>query len=144
MEQTEKRQKTIKTIIGLIVGAAVFITVQLVFFQKQSFDKAMLEAADEINKSCPMMVDKETRLDNAAALPDNVFQYNYTLINANKSDIDIEDFTIYMEPIIVNNVKTNPDLKIYRENKVTMSYYYKDKNSLFLTKIVVTPDKYSN
>jgi len=144
MEQTEKRQKTIKTIIGLIVGAAVFITVQLVFFQKQSFDKAMLEAADEINKSCPMMVDKETRLDNAAALPDNVFQYNYTLINANKSDIDIEDFTNYMEPIIVNNVKTNPDLKIYRENKVTMSYYYKDKNSLFLTKIVVTPDKYSN
>jgi hypothetical protein len=39
-----------------------------------------MAAANELNKSCLMMVDQDTRLDNAVALPENVFQYNYTLI----------------------------------------------------------------
>jgi len=65
------------------------------------------------------------------------------LINLNKSTLDIENFRSYMKPIIVNSVSSNPDLKIYRDNNVTMSYYYKDKNGEFLTKIEVTPELYS-
>jgi len=75
------------------------------------FDKAMAEAASELNEICPMMVDKETRLDNAVVLPGYIFQYNYTLVNLKKSDLDIEGFTNYLRPTIVNNVRTNPDLK---------------------------------
>ena len=41
----------------------------------------MMAAASEINKTCPIMVDQYTQLDNALALPDNSFQYNYTLID---------------------------------------------------------------
>ncbi len=37
-----------------------------------------MEIASEINKSCPMMIDKETQFDNALAMPGKVFQYNYT------------------------------------------------------------------
>ena len=108
-----------------------------------SFAKVMSQSANELNKSCPMMVDKDTRLDNAIAIEDKTFQYNYTLINLNKSTLDIENFRSYMKPIIVNSVSSNPDLKIYRDNNVTMSYYYKDKNGEFLTKIEVTPELYS-
>jgi len=43
----------------------------------------------------------------------------------------------------INNVKTNPDLKIYRDNKVTMAYNYKDKNGIFVLKISVTPGLYA-
>lgn len=39
-------------------------------------------------------------------------------------------------------VKTNPGLKNFRENKVTMSYYYKDKNGKFLIKLKFNPDSY--
>ena len=108
-----------------------------------SFAKVMSQSSNELNKSCPMMVDKDTRLDNAIAIEDKTFQYNYTLINLNKSTLDIENFRSYMKPIIVNSVSSNPDLKIYRDNNVTMSYYYKDKNGEFLTKIEVTPELYS-
>ena len=88
------------------------------------------------------MVDQETRLDNAVALPDNAFQYNYTLVNFNKDELDLEEFTASMEPQLTNNVKTNPDLKIFRDNHVTMKYYYKDKNGEFVAQFEVSYEDY--
>lgn len=88
------------------------------------------------------MVDQDTRLDNTVALPDNAFQYNYTLVNLTKQDIDIKDFENYMVPQITNNVKTNPDLQVFRDNKVTMKYSYKDKNGEYITQISVSPNEY--
>ncbi|GBL36100.1 hypothetical protein EMGBS15_16950 [Filimonas sp.] len=44
-------------------------------------DAELVAAAKELNKSCPMMIDKETRLESAEALPNNEFKYNYTLLN---------------------------------------------------------------
>lgn len=37
-----------------------------------SFAKVMSQSANELNKSCPMMVDKDTRLDNAIAIDDKI------------------------------------------------------------------------
>jgi hypothetical protein len=96
------------------------------FFKQPSFNKEMMQVASELNKTCPIMVDDQTRLDNAVALPGNSFQYNYTLINLTKSEVNIDTIKKYLEPSIINNVRTNPGLKIYRDNKVTMIYYYKD------------------
>ncbi len=88
------------------------------------------------------MVDKETRLDNAIALPNNIFQYNYTLINIDKSQIDEATVKNAMTPGLINNVKTNPELRLYREHKTTLAYNYRDKNGSFILKISVTPDLY--
>lgn len=88
------------------------------------------------------MVDQNTRLDNVAAFPNNIFQYNYTLVNLEKSEVNIDTVKKYLEPNIINNVKTNPDLKPYRDNKVTMAYNYRDKNGVFVLKIEVTPEMY--
>jgi len=107
-----------------------------------SFDKAMMKAASELNESCPIMIDQDTRLDNAVVLPDNIFQFNYTLVNQTKSDIDIEQFTSRMTPKVTNSVKTNPNLEAYRDNSVTMSYYYKDQDGEFIVKISVTQEDY--
>lgn len=146
MEQTgnkSKRKKTIGTIVGMVAFGLSYFAVQQIFFKPVSFDKAMMEAASELNKTCPIMVDQYTRLDNAVALPDNIFQYNYTLVNLDKSEVNLDTVKKYVEPGLINNVKTNPGLKIYRDNKVTMAYYYKDKNSEFVLKISVTPDMYT-
>ena len=108
-----------------------------------------MKTASEINASCPIMVDQDTRLDNTIALPGNTFQYNYTLMHfapINNSDIDLEleleKFRKVFENQILINVKTNPDLKFFRDNEVTMNYYYKDKKGNFITKIIITPDQY--
>lgn len=102
----------------------------------------MMQAASELNKTCPVMVDQYTRLDNAVALPDNSVQYNYTLVSTTKSEVNMDTVMKYIKPSIINNVRTNPDLKLYRENNTTMVYSYKDMNGEFVYKLSVTPDMY--
>jgi hypothetical protein len=144
-QQTEKKgntQKIIGVVAGIVFFAIAYYGVQQFF--KPGFDKTLMEVASELNKTCPIMVDQDTRLDNAVALPGKIFQYNYTLVNYEKSQINIDTVRKYVQPNIVNTVRTNPDMKHFRDNKVTMDYHYKDKNGVFVLKISVTPDQYAD
>lgn len=132
--------------IGMIVGLAAFFiayfAVQQVFFKPATFDKQMMQISSELNKSCPIRVDAETQLDNAVALPDNTFQYNYTLVGMERATVDIPELENYLQPLILNTIKTNPDLRIFRENDVTMVYNYKDKKGEHLFKLTFKPENY--
>ena len=90
------------------------------------------------------MIDKETRLDNALAIKGNIFQYNYTLLNILKDSMDIELYKASVEPSIINNVITNPDLETFRKNKITLIYNFKDEQNNHITRIIVDPKKYKN
>lgn len=136
-----------KKVLGMLVGAAAFLiayfAVQQVFFKPPTFDKQMMQIASELNKSCPMMVDAATQLDNAIALPENTFQYNYTLVSMEIETVDISELKNYLEPIILNTIKTNPDLKIFRDNEVIMAYNYKDRSGKHLFKLSFKPGNYN-
>lgn len=136
-----------KAIIGGLIGIAVFsVTSYLLkdhFLEKSTFDNELMKVASELNKTCPIMVDAETRLDNAVALPPNKFQYNYTLVNMAVADIDTIQFHQNLDQVIINNVRTNPQLKVFRDRKVTMSYFYKDKDGNYLMRLDVTPELYN-
>jgi len=134
--------KNLKIVIILIIFGLLYVSAKQLFFNEPAFKKVMLEAAQELNQSCPMMVDEETRLDNSIVKGNDTFQYNYTLVNMEHSSVNIIEMENYLEPMIVNMVKTNPDLEIYRENKITMAYDYKDRNGQFLFRILVTPNEY--
>jgi hypothetical protein len=138
----EKKKINVKGLIGVVFGILTFYAVQHFFFKPPGFDKVMMQVASEINKTCPVMIDAETRLDNTIALPENIFVYNYTLINAEKATMDTLTIKNLMEPNIVNFVRTNPDMKITRDYKSTIKYLYKDKNGEYLFAVSVTPDQY--
>src|SRR5438105_1646421 len=141
----EKSKKlSVSQLVGIVVGVGTMFAVQHLFFKTPTYDKAMVEVASEINKTCPLMIDKETRLDNVLSLPGNIFEYNYTLISTGKAFVDTIALKSLMEPKIVNFVKTNPAMKIQRENKTTVNYYYKDKDGNYLFTVSITPDKYDN
>jgi len=144
-----KKIKGLKYWIGFAVAFAIFYAIGQIggeklagLFRKPAFDKALMETASEINKSCPIMIDNATRLDNAIALPNDVFQYNYTLVSMIKDSINIDELKSYLEPTITNFVKTNPDMQTMRDNKVTVNYYYKDKAGVYLFTISVKPEQY--
>ena len=137
-----KSKLSSKTIIGIVFGFATMFAVQHYFFPTSTYDKTMMAISSELNKSCPIMIDYETRLDNTIALPDNIFQYYYTLINTEKEKVDTTSMKNFLEPTITNFVKTNPEMKVQRDYKTTMVYYYKDKSGQYLFSISVTPDKY--
>lgn len=145
-QQVKKTNEKSKKIVGIVAGVIAFgltyYGVQQLFLKPPSIDKVMMQAASELNKTCPIMIDPYTRLDNAIAMPDNSFQYNYTMVNVGKSEVNIDTIKKSNEPRIINNVKTDPNLKIYRDNKTTMIYNYLDKNGVFVFKISVTADMY--
>jgi hypothetical protein len=141
-EKADKRNKITGIIVGAIFFALSYYAVQQLFFKTPTFDKAMMEMASELNKTCPIMVDAETRLDNAVSLPKKVFQYNNTLVNVEKETANTEEMQKFLEPNIVNLVKTNPQMKPMRDLKTTINYYYKDKDGTFLFLISLTPDNY--
>jgi len=141
-EKKSNRKKILGTVIGMIFFGLSYFATQQIFFKTPSYDKVMMGVASEINKTCPIMVDAETRLDNAVALPGNIFQYNYTLINIDRINVDVTGMKNFLEPTITNMVKTNPQMKFQRDHKTTLNYYYKDKNGMYLITISVTPEKY--
>ena len=142
-EKVIKKKSNIAAVIGSVVGFfAMYFLVQSFFNNDNSVDKEMKTVADEINKMCPVQVDEETVLENTMAAPGKIFQYNYKLINLEKSEIQIDTFRKYVYPGILENIKTNPSMEPQRKMEVTLRYYYKDKNGAFVDEYVVKPNDY--
>lgn len=138
----KNNKKTIRTIIGAIIGfAAVFMAMQFVF-KKPSLSLRLLESATQINKQTPMKVDEFTQLDSAAVSPPDTFIYYYSLTDLTKNEIILDTINKYVRPEIINNAKTNPEMQELRELKVTLAYRYYDKEGAFVWALDVTPDLY--
>ena len=142
-QKNSPKKKLLVALVFVVSFAVAFIVVQQLVQRVFTFDEVLMKTASELNEACPLMVDAETRLDNAAAMPNNTFQYNYSLMTLVKDSMDISSFEAYLIPQITNNIKTNPDMELFRVNQVTMNYKYVDKNGVFVTKISVGPEQYN-
>ena len=110
-----------------------------------NYDKFLSDIVNECNKKCPILLDKETQWDNVIYLSSTyVFQYNYSLINMEKTGIDTSALIAYLTPRLINNARTNPDMKPFLESKVNLAYVYKDKNGEYLFKVFITTQQYEN
>jgi len=99
MEQSEKGTSGKGLLRTIIIVVVVVLAGALMkqFFKSPSFEQVMLQAANEMNKSCPTMIDSETRLDSATVILPKIFQYNYTLINYEKEELDILELENMLE-----------------------------------------------
>ncbi|WP_280766213.1 hypothetical protein [Parabacteroides sp. PFB2-10] len=103
---------------------------------------ALVETAKEVNKTCPFMIDQETRLDNLIVLPNNILQYNYTLLTINEETTDLEELKNNLQKNLTNHIRTNPDMQFYRDHEVSFNYYYRDAAMNHLFTISITPKMY--
>ena len=91
------------------------------------------------------MVDSETRFESVLVKPGKVYQYNYTLINIEKRNFDVADFSIKQKKTILNGIKsmsTKSGFKFFVENGVTLSFIYDDKNGDNILNISIPPSEY--
>lgn len=142
----DKKESKTGTIVGIVVGAIFFA---LSFYAAQQLFKPDLEAelkeiAMELNKQTPMQIDPYVRLDSAASKGKTNFTYYYTLIDMDKTEVNLDTVNKYIRPEIIENVKNSPELKVYRDNSITMDYKYYDRNREFVTEVSVTPELYKN
>jgi hypothetical protein len=130
-------------IVGTVLLTVILFVAAYLLFSRPSFpDKAVLKFSREMNKHCPSMIDVETRLDKVNALADNSLRFNYTLIYRDKDSLAVGNLKAYMEPVILNKIKTSPTLSKYLDKNLTWIYTYNDKNGDFMFKIVYTPDQF--
>ena len=92
----------------------------------------LFAVAKEINKKCPIPTDENTRLDSATAFNEYMITYHYTVHTVNNKDVDITKFKTNMQTTMNEKYKTDPQLAVYRDNKIAIAYDYKDKNGGFL------------
>ena len=136
-----KRPLNVKAMIGFVVAFIVMFYVSQSLFSP-SIDSKLKSIADEMNKSCPMNVDQYTILRNVVALPDKTLQYNYTLVEMTKAEVKLDTVKKYFFPQLLQNVKTDPTMKLLRDNEVTLNYSYYDKMGDFVTTYVIKPEMY--
>ena len=145
-KNTDRRKKIASTIAGAISFIIFFAlgswVAHQLFFKQPDFDETLIKVVSEMNKTTPVMLDEFTRFDSANALPGKTIQYNYTLVNDVQSEINYDNVKNLIEPYILENVRTKPELKIYRNHQTTFIYYYRDKDGIFVHKFTVTPDMY--
>lgn len=144
MEQNKPTKKG--KMMGMIVGAIAFA---ISFYVVQQFFKSDLEldlkkVATEFNKKGPQQIDQFTRLDSVSSIGKTNFVYYYTLIDMEKSEVNLDTVNKYVRPSIIENIKNSPELKIYRDNNITMDYKYYDRNGAFVLDIAVTPELYKS
>lgn len=137
----DKRKKVIVAL-GVFAGIALFAIVYHFFTTKPTTDRVLQLTALTVNKKCPMMVDGETRLDSVQAIGNKTLQYHYTLVNYSVEELDREKLRTTMQVHILNEIKTKPEMKVFREKGVQLVYFYKDKVADSVLLLVYKPEDY--
>ena len=95
--------------------------------------------ADQINKQGNKMIDEVTRLEGVEALPNRTVLYNYSLTTKTSSQIPPDALNRIVRPNVVKAYSTHPDMKMLRDNGVTLTYRYRDKAGQLIGDISVGP-----
>ena len=128
----QKKKISIAQVIVFVISFVLaYFAAQYFFSKNDSTPNAMLlETTAEMNRSMPKMMDSETRLD-STSVENSTLNYHYTLINIDKENtvLDFEDVKSEMIKKAQDNLDTNPVMKDYRENNISLQYIFKDKKN---------------
>lgn len=108
----------------------------------QALHKILEEMANDLSASTPVMLDPYTRFDGASVTKDNVFQYNYTILNTPDAEKMVNDMMATMETQMKEQFKTDPTLRIFTKNNVVIEYIYKNSDGNEIKTITITPNNY--
>jgi len=128
-------------VIIIIISGALLKTV----FDKTtySFPEMLNQFVIDMNTELPEYVDEETRLDSVTLVSEDNLSFNYSLVNYLKKNVDAKKFQELLRPGILDVITNNKELRELRDNNVTFTYSYVDKNNIFLFNVIITPDDYN-
>jgi hypothetical protein len=129
MEKDSKKKIVIQVIIFVISFAVSFFVASYFLSSNPKTPNAMLlENSREANRDLPKMLDAETRLD-SITVENATLKYHHTLISTLKdsSELDFELIEAGMMKIAQENLDTNPVMKEFRDNDVSLEHIFRDK-----------------
>ena len=133
-----------RIIFGIIIFAFITAVLKMAFHEPASnLNDDMIKAANEINSHAPIIIDSTTRFDYVNALSGNVFQYNYTLLTQDRSQIDTNLLKHSGKESMIQQMTQNPKTaKNFKDNNIEIQARYTDKNGEHVAAISIYPNEY--
>lgn len=138
---TQKKRK-IYLFLALVVLLTSALVVKKFYLRDSPYQKQLQLLSEEINKTCPTLVDPQTRLDNTEISGPNAFQYNFTLLNLEKGNFDEADLKKFLSGQILESITNSEGMRIFKEQGTKLSYQYRDKNNEELFVLSFDEDDY--
>jgi len=135
---------TMVSIVAAVFGGIIakdMVGEKPIFGNQSSVGNLLQNAASELNAKLPMKVDDETYLISARS-SQQVFIYTYSVPKISKDDINIPHFETKMRSILLNEYKSNPSMKSFRDHNVKLVYRYNDKDGLQFAEIFISTDDF--
>ena len=136
-----KKKLLIRKIVQIII-VVIFISIAQHYFIKDKSSEIITSLVTKYNTACPIMISNDIRMESVNSLPNNIVQYDFTLVHIQKESIDVKALKTEVEKEIMAISKTNPSLELFRDNNSTVIYNYKDRNRKKLFNITLTPEMY--
>jgi hypothetical protein len=134
-----------QVILWIVVGVAVGLLAWWLMagYFKTSADPRSIEhlsrEAAQLNRSLPVLIDKETELTATEAAP-GMFIYKYRLVNVSAEKADHVKFSAAAKPQLVQNSCNRPETRNdFLSKGITMRFSYLDKDKQHIATIDVTP-----
>ena len=140
-----QRSSIVKAILGIAIGVLIGYLVWRVFpeyftAQEDPRSRAHLsKIAAELNRSVPVMIDKETELMPTEGL-EGMLIYNYRLVSYSAAQIDSKRFAAGAKQRVVQGACSTPETRDdFLKKGVTLRYSYYDKDKKPIATIDVKP-----
>ncbi len=122
-----------RIIIGIAILFLLSAVLKMIFNEKKPLlSDELIELANNINEHAPVVIDSTTRFDNMVALSDYKLQYNYTLLQVVKSDVDTAVLFSTGKEYMLNMMKSNPQVSVFKKNGIDIWASYSDKNGVYI------------
>jgi hypothetical protein len=121
------------------------LTSVLKYFLRQpqtSISTELLKAASAVNRNAPIYIDSTVRLDNVIVVDGKSLQYNYSITNTEKNNLDTIKIVERAKGEMLDILKKNPKTSYFRDNNVDIIVNYSDKNGEYVCKFVITKKDY--
>lgn len=109
---------------------------------KVSYEEVLRENAKAMNSKCPIIVEKDVRLDSTSAGPGKRFTYHYTMLAQTRDSMDVKSFEDRLRPGLTNNLRINESLDILRKNRADVDYRFFDRKGRLIVNIRVRSGDY--
>jgi hypothetical protein len=102
--------------------------------ERRDIEATIIENVKLVNKSLPIMVDDETRLDSALAVGMQM-HFKYTMVNTELDNIDVNIFRNTITSNLIKGQKSDKNALFMLRTGVIYYFNYFDKNGLLITQI---------
>lgn len=128
---------------------AVFITLRLLTPQTDDSPdngelserhQLIVEVSNSANQNLPMFLDEITRLDSTIPIRGDTLRYNYTIIGAKKSQINVTDFVNSMHKRGITNKACSTVPTLIKQG-VNLEYAYYGEDGILFAVLQVKPNQ---